>query len=114
MTSCCSVASRTVRVLGTATWIPDCSTGAVSMKITSSTSTTSTSGVMLISASAVCVCPLLLVNATDISWVLIGLQRRFFHAVQQLAGKVVHTRSEVPHPCRELVVSHDRRNRDQQ
>ena len=34
------------------------------MKITSSTSTTSTSGVMLISASDVRVCPLLVVNAT--------------------------------------------------
>ena len=37
---------------GTATSMPDCRTGAVSMKMTSSTSTTSTSGVMLISASA--------------------------------------------------------------
>ena len=43
--------------LGTATSMPDCSTGAVSMKMSSSTSTTSTSGVMLISASAVCVRP---------------------------------------------------------
>ena len=46
----CSVISFTVRVFGTATSMPDCSTGAVIMKITSSTSTTSTSGVMLISA----------------------------------------------------------------
>ncbi len=43
----------TERVWGTWTSIPDCSTGAVSMKMMSSTSTTSTSGVMLISASAV-------------------------------------------------------------
>ena len=43
----------TERVCGTATSMPDCSTGAVSMKMMSSTSTTSTSGVMLISASAV-------------------------------------------------------------
>ena len=49
----CSVISRTVLVFGTLTWMPDCSTGAVSMKMTSSTSTTSTSGVILISASAV-------------------------------------------------------------
>src|SRR3974390_158886 len=54
----CSVISRTVRVLGTDTSMPDCSTGAVIMKITSSTSTTSTSGVMLISASEVWVRPL--------------------------------------------------------
>ena len=53
-----------MRVLGTLTSIPDCSTGSVIMKITSSTSTTSTSGVMLISASEVRVCPLLVVNAT--------------------------------------------------
>ncbi len=63
-TSRCSVISLTVRVLGTATSIPDCSTGAVIMKMTSSTSTTSTSGVMLISASEVRVWPLLLVKAT--------------------------------------------------
>ena len=59
----CSVISFTVRVFGTFTSIPDCSTGSVIMKITSSTSTTSTSGVMLISASEVRVCPLMVVNA---------------------------------------------------
>src|SRR5664280_631980 len=63
-TTRCSVISRTVRVLGTATSIPDCSTGAVIMKMTRSTSTTSTSGVMLISASELRVWPLLLVKAT--------------------------------------------------
>ena len=47
----CSVICLTVRVLGTLTSIPDCKTGSVIIKITSSTSTTSTSGVMLISAS---------------------------------------------------------------
>src|SRR5215472_17256619 len=60
----CSVISRTVRVLGTATSMPDCSTGAVIIKITRRTSTTSTSGVMLMSASDVWVRPLLLVKAT--------------------------------------------------
>src|ERR1700744_2559223 len=59
----CSVISFTVLVFGTATSMPDCSTGAVIMKITSSTSTTSTSGEMLISASDVRVCPPLVVNA---------------------------------------------------
>src|SRR5580693_1442694 len=89
----CSVISFTVFVLGTATSMPDCSTGAVSMKMTSSTSTTSTSGVMLISASAVCVCPPLLVKATrglPLHRFLPRLQRDLFHAVQQLAGKIVH------------------------
>ena len=47
------------RVFGTATSIPDCSTGAVSMKMSSSTNTTSINGVMLISAREVCVLPLL-------------------------------------------------------
>ena len=44
-----SVISFTDRVLGTLTSMPDCSTGAVTMKMISSTSTTSTSGVMLMS-----------------------------------------------------------------
>src|SRR5213592_2086447 len=42
-----SVISFTVRVLGTATSIPDCRTGAVTMKMMSKTRTTSTSGVIL-------------------------------------------------------------------
>src|ERR1700677_3351136 len=60
----CSVISLTVRVLGTATSMPDCSTGAVIMKMIRRTRTTSTSGVTLISASVVRVCPVLLVKAT--------------------------------------------------
>src|ERR1035438_4841951 len=63
-TSRCSVISFTDRVLGRATSIPDCKTGAVIKKIISSTSTTSTSGVMLISASEVRVWPLLFEKAT--------------------------------------------------
>src|SRR5579885_2475848 len=50
----------TVRVLGRFTSIPDCRMGAVSMKMTSSTST---KGVTLISESEVCVVPLGLVKA---------------------------------------------------
>src|SRR5579875_2728446 len=53
----------TVRVLGRFTSIPDCRMGAVSMKMTSSTSITSTKGVTLISESEVCVVPLGLVKA---------------------------------------------------
>src|ERR1700722_20722384 len=63
-TSRCSVISFTALVIGTATSIPDCNTGAVIIKITSSTSTTSTRGVMLISASDDRVAPELEVNAT--------------------------------------------------
>src|SRR6202012_2897674 len=97
--------------------MPDCSTGAVSMKITSSTSTTSTSGVMLISASAVCVCPLLLVKATrrlPFERVLGRLDAHFFHAVQQFAGEVVHARRYVTTAGGELVVCDYRGNRDHQ
>src|SRR5580704_3511791 len=101
----CSVISLTVFVLGTATSMPDCSTGAVSIKITSSTSTTSTRGVMLISASAVCVWPPLLVKATgSLPGILIRSERCFFHAVQQFARKVVHARGKVAAACGELVV----------
>src|SRR5262252_5998628 len=106
----CSVISRTVRVLGIATSMPDCNTGAVIMKITSSTSTTSTSGVMLISASEVCVRPLLLVKAT------FYLLRHFadfasgcalrryrahvdlFERIQQFAAEVIDRRCEYPDP----------------
>src|SRR5580704_16085339 len=63
MTSRSSVISLTVRVLGTLTSIPDCSTGAVTMKIISSTRTTSTSGVTLMSEIEDCVRPLEAVKA---------------------------------------------------
>src|ERR1035441_4218007 len=106
----CSVISLTVRVLGTETSIPDCKTGAVVMKMTSSTSTTSTSGVMLISASEVRVWPLLFEKATV--HLPGGLpagfgrggagcarhnrrtHRNLFQRVQQLAAKVVAARRE--------------------
>src|SRR5579875_2714708 len=95
--------------------MPDWSTGAVSMKITSSTSTTSTRGVMLISASAVWVWPPLLVKATGrLHGVLIGLQRRFFHAVEQLAAEVVHAGGEVAAAGGELVVGDHGGNGDDQ
>ena len=57
MTRRSSVISFTVLVCGTSTSIPDCSTGAVTMKMMSSTSTTSTSGVTLMSASELWVRP---------------------------------------------------------
>src|SRR5271157_5090961 len=96
-TSRCSVISFTVRVLGTATSIPDCSTGAVIMKITSSTSTTSTSGVMLISASELRVWPLLLVKATFNLGTGFMVRRggasragrNLFQRIQQLTAKIV-------------------------
>src|SRR5271165_470278 len=87
------------------------------MKITSSTSTTSTSGVMLISASAVCVWPFLFVKATcglPFDGVLIGHQRDFFHAVQQFARKIVHARSLAAQPPCELVIGNHRWNSDNQ
>src|SRR5580692_12034604 len=87
--------------------MPDCSTGAVSIKITSRTRTTSTNGVMLISASAVWVWPVLLVNATNVSWVLIGSECGFFHAVEELPGKVVHAGGEVTATGGVLVVGDD-------
>src|SRR5512146_2582190 len=53
----------TVLVLGKSTSIPDCSSGAVTIKITRSTSITSTKGVTLISAIDVWVVPLGVVKA---------------------------------------------------
>src|SRR5277367_1276306 len=111
----CWVISFTLRVLGTETSMPDCSTGAVTMKIMSRTRTTSTSGVMLISASEVRVWPELAVKATR------GLPlHRFlfwadlFQAVQQFAGEVVHTGAKLAQRSGELVVCDDGGNSDQQ
>src|ERR1022692_4144501 len=116
-TTRCSVISLIVRVLGTDTSIPDCNTGAVIMKMISSTSTTSTSGVTLISASEVRVWPVLPVKATfhRLSWRIggrFGSARRsgstlwyLFHRVQQFTAKVIRGRCKYPNPSRELVVS---------
>src|SRR5246127_5210538 len=100
-----SVISFTVRVLGTFTSIPDCRTGAVTMKMISSTRTTSTSGVMLISASEVRVWPLLAVKATrgpPLHRFLFGSD--LFQAVEQFAREVVHAGAELAQRRGELVV----------
>src|SRR5580658_10212231 len=113
----CWVISFTLRVFGTETSMPDCSTGAVTMKIISSTRTTSTSGVILISASEVRVWPELAVKATcglPLHRVLFGLRADFFQAVEQFAREVVHARSKLAQRSGELVVGDHRRNRHQQ
>src|ERR1700754_1136821 len=101
----CWVISFTLRVFGTDTSMPDCRTGAVTMKMMSSTSTTSTSGVMLISASEVRVWPVLAVKATcglPLHCVLFGVD--LFQAVKQFAREVVHPGPEFAQGGRELVV----------
>src|ERR1700733_2426713 len=111
-TNRCWVISFTLRVFGTETSMPDCSTGAVTMKMMSSTSTTSTSGGMLISASEVRVWPLLAVKATrglPLHRFLFG--RDLFQAVEQFAREVVHTGAELPQRSGELVVGDDGGNR---
>src|ERR1700752_316904 len=114
----CLVISLTVRVLGAFTLMPDCSTGAVIMKITSNTSTTSTSGVMLMSARDVCVFPLLVVKATcNLLGLVAGRGRaarwNFFKRVQQFTAKVVGCRREDADAGRELVIRDYRWNRDE-
>src|SRR6202050_1649019 len=94
----CWVISFTLRVFGTETSMPDCSTGAVTMKMMSKTRTTSTSGVMLISASEVRVWPELAVKATcglPFHRVLVGLQVNFLETVEQFARELVHARSKI-------------------
>src|SRR5271167_699107 len=113
MTSRSSVISLTLRVFGTETSIPDCSTGAVTMKMINSTSTTSTSGVMLISASEVRVWPLLAVKATcglPLHRFLFGGD--FFQAIEQFAREVVHAGAKLAQRGGELVVGDDGRNGD--
>ena len=73
--------------------MPDCSTGAVTMKMISSTSTTSTSGVMLMSEREVWVRPLAAVKA--ITAAPPGL-RRFVGGLRLLAlDRVQHLQREV-------------------
>src|ERR1700760_3526650 len=114
-TSRCCVISFTLRVLGTATSMPDCSTGAVTMKITNSTSTTSTSGVMFISASDVRVWPELAVKATcGLPLCSLVGGAHLFHAVQQFAREVVHAGAELAQRSSELVVGDHGGDCDQQ
>src|ERR1700735_5423028 len=111
----CCVISFTLRVFGTETSMPDCSTGAVTMKMIRSTSTTSTSGVMLISASEVRVWPELAVKATrglPLHRFLFGAD--LFQAIQQFAGEVVHAGAELAQRSGELIVGDHCRDRDQQ
>src|ERR1700733_4439753 len=114
-TSRCCVISFTLRVFGTETSMPDCSTGAVTMKMISSTRITSTSGVMLISASEVRVWPELAVKATGglpLHCFLFGAD--FFQAVEQFAGEIVHAGTKLAQGSGELVVGDDGRNGHQQ
>src|ERR1700728_3058224 len=116
-TSRCCVISLTLRVFGTDTSIPDCSTGAVTMKMISSTRATSTSGVILISASEVRVCPELAVKATcglPLHRVWLGLRADLFQAVEQFAREVVHARAKLAQRSGELVVGDYGRNGHQQ
>src|SRR5271155_1721872 len=111
----CWVISFTLRVLGTETSMPDCSTGAVTMKMTSRTRTTSTSGVMFISASEVRVWPELAVKATcglPLHCFLFGGD--FFQAIEQFAGEIVHAGAKLAQRSGELVVCDHGRNGDQQ
>src|SRR6202167_171957 len=113
----CWVISFTLRVFGTDTSMPDCSTGAVTMKMMSRTRTTSTSGVMLISASEVRVWPELAVKATcglPLHRVLFGLRADLFQAVEQFAREVVHARAKLAQRSGELVVGDHGRNSHQQ
>src|SRR5579863_6456676 len=103
------VISFTVRVLGTLTSMPDCSTGAVTMKMISSTSTTSTSGVMLMSARAVCVRPLEVVNA--ISTPRFCRDLAVFDRVEHFEGEIVAASGELADGRSDQVVGDDRRNR---
>src|SRR5580700_3969951 len=94
--------SFTVFVFGRSTSMPDCSTGAVIMKIIRSTSTTSTSGTMLISASDVSVCLE--------SW---GMARgqlviNGFNHGQKLHREVIHAGGGAANLAQELVIKDDR------
>ena len=100
---CSSVIWLTVRVCGTATSMPDCRTGAVTMKMRSRTRTTSTSGVMLMSESADCVRPLLRRRPSSrrppagffVSRRLRLRDGGVLDGVEELAAEVVHAGGEL-------------------
>ena len=112
MTSRSSVISLTVRVWGTLTSIPDCSIGAVTMKMMSSTRTTSTRGVMLMSASAVCVRPLAEVKAISAAprWLgSVGLPSALpLHQIQHLQREVVVARGHFTNGANDEIVGDHR------
>src|SRR3972149_6655935 len=96
-----SAMALTVLVLGSSTSIPDCSTGAVIMKIISSTSTTSTSGVMLMSWRELDV----RVGRLGLSITgPPGLGIKLLGASQELDGKVVHTGGKLTNLVEEVVI----------
>src|SRR5207245_4448881 len=101
-------------VRGRVTSIPRYIIGAVSMKISSSTSTTSTSGMMLISASDApkgrrppAPGPTLNANFGGPR----GLGHRPREPIEQLQREAPHLRRPVLEPVDEVVAGHDRRNR---
>src|ERR1041385_6405775 len=104
-------------LLGRFTSIPRCMSGAVSMKISSSTRMTSTSGMMLISDSVAPTRDSALPPSADWSLKAIfggharGLGRRTREAVQEIEAEALHLRRPVLHPVDEEVVRHDRGNR---
>ena len=117
MTRRSSVISLTVRVWGTLTSIPDCSTGAVTMKIDQQRRTTSTSGVMLISAREVCVRPLGAVKAITAAPPEFPRPRSRLLAldgVQHFQGKVIATRRKVADGASDQVVGNHCWNRRRQ
>src|SRR2546423_10528633 len=99
--------------------MPVCKIGAVTMKITSSTSMTSTSGVTLISASAVCVRPRRLVKA-----IMIPLAAQFAHwrdsilltakftlnQIEQAQAETIHLRREHFDTVEIVIVGEHRRH----
>src|SRR3972149_7292626 len=127
--------SLTVRVRGTSSSIPDCRIGAVSMKITSKTSSTSTKGVTLMSESDVCVFPSVSVNAivpvqqedrcpaglarcpaSEVcsgsgGFLPPGLTVVPFRRVQKFQSEVIQSFGEFSNPSEKVVVADDRGDR---
>src|SRR5512143_2374365 len=86
--------------------MPDCIIGAVTMKITSSTSMTSMKGVTLISERCVPICRLR--EADGRPWVLRAMES--LGDAQEFEGEVFHVGDEVLDPAEEVVVGDDSRH----
>src|SRR5882724_3416970 len=113
-TSRSSTAVGLAELLGRATSIPRCISGAVSMKMRSRTRITSTSGMILISARLVPIREFPPPPEDSSLNAIFGRDRRLGHGtrqeVEEIEGEAFHLRRPVLHAVDEVVVAHDRGN----
>src|SRR4051812_10503260 len=110
-----SVCMGELFTLGSSTCTPVVRSGAVTMKMTSRTSMTSMSGVTLMSFIPPMRRPLARPPAPPMPPApMAGLDPSELGAGRDVGGEAFHEVRDLPHPAREVVVRHDRRDRGHQ